>query len=291
MNDDPAAQRLAQSYEHCGALVRRADPDRWFSSLFAPTAMRQHLHALYAFSAEIAQIRDIVSDPTPGEIRLQWWREAIEGEPRGDVAAHPVAAALLATRARFGLPRGPLTDLIDARTFDLYDDPMPGLRQLEGYCGETSSVLFRLASLILRDGREPGGAVAAGHGGVAYAIVGLLRALPWRVGQGRDFVPSEVLANHGASRAELREGRATPGVLAALAELRDHARARLAKATPILASVHEDARPAFLPLALIDPYLAQMERRGYDPFATRIDLPLARRQWRLWRAARQWPKA
>ena len=58
--------------------------------------------------------------------------------------------------------------------FDLYDDTMPTLNDLEGYCGETSSSLIRLGAMILADGSDPGAADAAGHAGVAYALTGLL---------------------------------------------------------------------------------------------------------------------
>ncbi|MFL5135068.1 MAG: phytoene/squalene synthase family protein, partial [Microvirga sp.] len=166
------------NFAHCEALVREADPDRYWASLFAPADKRPHLHALYAFNFEVARVREAVREALVGEIRLQWWRDALQGEARGDVRANPVAAALDDTIVQFRLPRQSFVDLIDARIFDLYDDPMPNLNDLEGYCGETSSSLIQLSSLILANGSNPGTADAAGHAGVAYAITGLLRAFP-----------------------------------------------------------------------------------------------------------------
>ena len=72
---------------------------------------RPHLFALYAFNFEIARVRDSVREALPGEIRLQWWRDALQGEARGDVRANPVAAALDDTIVRFRLPRQALVDL------------------------------------------------------------------------------------------------------------------------------------------------------------------------------------
>jgi phytoene synthase len=278
---------LSAAYAHCEALVREQDRDRWLASLFAPAQARPHLHALYAFSLEIARVRSVVSDPLPGEVRYQWWRDAIEGEARGDVRSHPIAAALIATVARFRLPRVALTDLIAAREFDLYDDPMPTLHDLEGYCGETSSSLMRLASLVLSRGQENGAAAAAGHAGVAYAIAGLLRSLPWHRARGQVYVPLDVLAAHGAGRDDMLAGRAGPPVLAALADMRDHARRHLAAARDAMHGVAGEVQAAFLPLSLVELYLRAMERRGYDPFRTVIDVPQWRRQWALWRAARR----
>ena len=113
-------------------------------------------------------MRDSVREAMLGEIRLQWWRDALQGEARGDVRANPVAAALDDTIVKFRLPRQALVDLIDARIFDLYDDPMPSLNDLEGYCGETSSSLFRLATHHPGRRLRSGQADAAGHAGVAY---------------------------------------------------------------------------------------------------------------------------
>ena len=288
MNDDVADPRLKEAYVHCDELLKKHDPDRWLASLFAPWAKRRHLHALYAFNLEVARIREVVSDPMPGEIRYQWWRDALEGEARGDISAHPVAAALLDTVGTFSLPREALTNLVDARTFDLYDDAMPGMRQLEGYCGETSSALIRLAGLILAEGRDPGGADAAGHAGLAVAIAGLLRALPWHAARGQVYLPTDVLVEAGTSREEVLAGHMTPGIGKALARMRGAARQHLSEALAGMKSVQPAGRPAFLPIALVEPYLAVMERRSYDPFKTVVELPQWSRQWRLWSAARRW---
>ncbi len=278
---------LAEAQRHCEALVRQGDPDRYFATLFAPADKRPHLYALYAFNLEIARVREVVSEPMPGEIRLQWWRDALQGEVRGNVRGHPVAASLDAAIVAFRLPRQALVDLIDARTFDLYDDPMPTLAALEGYCGETSSALIRLASLILAQGRDPGAADAAGHGGVAYAIAGLLRAFPWHARRGQVFLPMQVLERHGVSREDIALGRGGPGIDAALSEMRAIARDHLRRARSLAPTVAPEITPAFLPTALVEPYLARMERPDYDPFRTAVDLPQWRRQWTLWRAARR----
>jgi phytoene synthase len=279
------SQEPGDAFAHCEALVREHDRDRFFATLFAPADKRPHLFALYAFSYEVARVRETVSAPLPGEIRLQWWRDALEGQGHGDVGANPVAAALLATVERYRLPREALTALVDARVFDLYDDPMPDLNDLEGYCGETSSVLIRLGSLVLADGADPGFAAQAGQAGVAYALTGLLRAFAGHAARGQVFVPADVLERHGVSREIVTAGQDGPGVRAELAELRALARRRYAEAftKPLAAAI----APAFLPAVLVPAYLNLMERREYEPFRTHVELAPWRRQWVLWRAARR----
>ena len=115
---------MQDAYAHCEAVVRAADKDRFLAALFAPAALRRHLHALYAFNSEIARVREAAREVLPGEIRLQWWRDALAGQARGEASANPIAAALLDTIAQCALPVEPLLGLIDAHGFDLYDEPM-----------------------------------------------------------------------------------------------------------------------------------------------------------------------
>ncbi|MGP8233383.1 MAG: squalene/phytoene synthase family protein, partial [Methylovirgula sp.] len=118
------------------------------------------------------------------------------------------------------------------------------------------------------------------HAGVAYALTGLLRGLPWQVAAGQTYVPREL---YGA--AEVRADR--PALDAALAKLRALARQNLAALAADPTARAGAAAPVFLPAALCELYLRQMEKPGYDPLATPADVPQWRRQWRLWRAARR----
>src|SRR5712691_11586453 len=137
---------MLDAFSYCENLVRAGDKDRYLASLFAPADRRRHLHALYAFNLEIARVRELAREPMAGEVRLQWWREAIAGARPGEAGAHPVAAALLDAMVRHELPATTLLDLIEARAFDLYDDPMPTLAAFEGYGRRTSSGLIELCA-------------------------------------------------------------------------------------------------------------------------------------------------
>lgn len=276
-------EKLASDYATCDALLKRDDRDRWLASLFLPTHLRPHIHALYAFSLEIARVRQRVSEPALGEIRFQYWREVLAGEVGGE--ANPIAAALLDTIARFGLPRDPFVALIDARLFDLYDAPMPSVATLEAYAKATAASLFQLAASILDPGADAQS--AAEHAGIAYAVTGLLRALSWHLAAGQVYIPRDILSAQGLRPEDPRSGRDNVALLAALADMRALARRHIRAFAAIPAGSAGKAALAFLPIALCEPYLREMERPGYDPFASRIDLPEWRRLWLLWRASRK----
>jgi phytoene synthase len=277
---------MADAFDHCEALVRAADKDRYLATLFAPQKYRRALYALYAFNLEVARVREAARQPIAGEIRLQWWRDALGHVGGGEAEAHPVAAALRDVVVRYRLPLQMLEALIDARAFDLYDEPMPGMVELERYAVRTAAVLIELAARILSDGRDPGIASLAEHAGIAYAIAGLLRALPVHAARGQLYLPADLMQRYGAQAADAFGGRATTELRAVLAELRLRARQHLDAARPLLETAPAAVAPTLLPVALVRPALDRMERRSYRPFAPAA-LPQWRRQWLFWRAARR----
>jgi 15-cis-phytoene synthase len=277
---------MQDAFAHCEALLRVADKDRFLTTLFAPAEHRNALIALYAFNVEIARVREVVREALAGEIRLQWWSDVLGGVGRGEVTAHPVAAALLASMARYRLSPEPFKALIAARRFDLYDEPMATLADLEAYADGASASLIALAAEILAAGSEPDIGALSHHAGFAHALAGLLAAFPIHAARGQLFVPLELLARHGVGRLDVKGAPATQQLRAALAELRLRARHHLGAARQLLATAAPAVVPALLPVALAPPTLARMERRGYDPFVPVAIAPW-RRQLIIWRAARQ----
>jgi len=282
---------LRRAYRHCRALVRAHDKDRYLAGLFAPSARRDDLSALYAFNHEIARVREVAHEPMAGEIRLQWWRDAVSGSARGDAVRHPVAAALAATIVRRSLPQAAFLELIDARAFDLYDEAMPDQAQLDVYCDSTAGTLFRLVAMLLSDRELPGLGKLFQHGARAYAITGLLRAFALHASRGQLYLPLDLLARHGVDRNDVIAGKSSPALASALAEIRAFARNHYRSASAHLSRVPHQARAALLPLALVPLYLDRMETARYDPFKTPVEIPQWRRQWRLWRAARTFSAA
>lgn len=244
--------------EHCQELVSRGDKDRYLSCLFAPQSVRPHLLALYAFNIEIARIRETVSEPHLGLVRHQWWLDTIDAIYAGNVPSHPVALGLASAIEQGHLPKHSLVNLITAREFDLYDDAMPSLTDLEGYLGETSSALIQLAALILGESA----ADAAGLAGVAFGLAGVLR------NRKKTYLPIDMVQKWGETET--------------VKQLCAHARKRLAEARALLPTIPPKALPAFLPASLTGLYLARIERFPNGS----VDVTQLRRQAVMWWAAR-----
>ncbi|MFD1197410.1 phytoene/squalene synthase family protein [Brucella gallinifaecis] len=275
---------MNQNEAHCLALLREADRDRYFSVLYAPEEKRGALAALYAFNAEVARIRDLVHEPLPGEVRLQWWRDLINGEARGSAQAHPVAAALMDAISKYDLPHLAFDNYCEARIFDLYDDPMPSRNDLEGYCGETASALIQLAALILDRDAAQAHTETIGHAGVAQAVTGLLRLMPIHRGRGQIYVPADMLQAVGVTRETLLgndDKSAHERVVSVMIAL---AREHLAIFDKSKKALPKSLGPAFLPMTLVPAYLKAIERLGSNAADQVADLSAIRKQWLMLKA-------
>lgn len=280
----------AESSRHAAHFLKANDPDRYFASLLLPEGAREAVQALYAFGADVARVRDRARGPAPGEVRLQWWADALSGTAHGAVRQNPLADALLDAIAAFRLPAVPLQRLIAARRFDLYDDPMPDLPSFEGYAGETVSVLYQLVAMILNRGAEVQTGDAAGHLGVAHALVGHLRAFGFNAARGQLFLPWSIFTANGVNEGEIFSGTVSEGLLAAHAQLIDLAEDHLGKAGRAVAALPAPLRPAFAPVALLRGYLKLVKAQSETPFAPPREIADWRKivilAWWAWRQPR-----
>lgn len=175
--------------EDLDTLVRRVDEDRWLATRFAPPNVRARLIALYAVNYEIARIPETVRERGLGEIKLEWWREAIDeifdgGAPR----AHPALVALKQVIEEAPLRRDRFHNMIDARKLDFEAKPFKVATDYTDYISGTAGSLMRLAieacGVVIEAGPIEGFAGAAAF---RWGVCGLLRAEPvWRA-RGRDL--------------------------------------------------------------------------------------------------------
>ena len=202
------------------------------------------------------------------------------------MGGNPVAAALAATVVRYRLPPQMFLDLLEARAFDLYDDPMGSFDELDAYAEKTTSVVMALAAQILNDGRDPGTKDLIRHAGIAHGIAGLLTSFPLHAARRQLYLPLDVMQRLGARAEDMhsqglrhRSCSSTRGVAPA------RARASFASKRGRRCACRPSSRRRCCLRRLYGPTLDRLERRSKSPFAA-TPLPQWRRQWRLWRAAR-----
>ncbi len=285
MTSDDTKQRRRDT-EAAAAVVRQHDRDRYWSALFAPSAKRPGLLALYGFNAELDHILAFVSEPMAGQIRLQWWRDAVDLATPGARTGNPVADALSAAIFEHTLPKDRLTGMVDARVPVLFGDSPADERAMKASMRETEGAVFEVAAAILGD-RSEAAREAAAHAGVAYGLTGALLKLPILASRQKAVLPSSYLEGRGIDLAAIHRGEASESFGAALADLRGAASRALQKFRAKAVDLDPSAWPAFLPLTLVKPYLRAMAAPDFDPLHTVVAINPLRRFWRIWRAARR----
>lgn len=257
-----AMSRVAQ-------IAHEKDPDRFLIAMLAPVPKRESLCALIAFNHEIAKTRDTVSEPMLGQIRLQWWREAIAECYAGQPRLHEVVQPLHETITRHDIPRDLLDALIDIREQDLDDQELKTSEDLLAYARTTGGTLTEITTIVL-SGNQPDARTAASHIGTAWALVGLMRALPFHLRQKRNFLPRDIIAKHNISPQDLSELRETKPLFDAVRDVCDMAREELKAARRLSSQVPNAAKPVLRLASLCESYLTQLKKAGYNPYSPRL---------------------
>lgn len=270
------------AFEYCRELVEREDHDRYLMILFAPEAVRADLWALFAFNAEIAKTREQVSEPMLGEIRLQWWRDALTSLEKGEVRENPVCEALTGLYGR-GDQRlySDMLALVNARASDLDDQPFKDQASMVEYARSTGGRLQQLAARVITAKPSQDDHVAAGHVGTGWAITGLIRALGFQLAMNRLTVPEDVLAESGISKNSLYQGEIGDDIWPLIHSLASLARNESIAARALAASTTRNIRPLLALNSLTERHLRRIEKRIDDPFkldSQPSDLPIL---WRL----------
>lgn len=278
--------KTPKGLSHCSQLVRDHDHDRWLTMLFANADDREALAALYAFNHEVAKTRETVSEPILGEIRLEWWREAIEGLYQGTVRRHPVTEALASAMEARTLPQTEFEAIIDGRLSDLYDTNPKSFDDLLDYADKTGGTVSRLAARICGVEDDPL-LDAASAIGRAWALTGLLRALGFQAAMRRTMLPDESLDKAGISKETLFKGEFSPELIPVINNLVETARAALDEGRKVPHLITAQQRSPFLLAVTARSYLKRLEQSGGDPFATDFSRGATRRQLKLlWSALR-----
>jgi NADH dehydrogenase [ubiquinone] 1 alpha subcomplex assembly factor 6 len=281
----PRSDLAAAEASSLVVLVRQHDHDRYQTALFGQSVRREALLALYAFNYEIARVRETVTQPMLGHIRLQWWREVLDAAYAGAPARqHPVTVPLSAAIREFGLRREPFDRLVDSRERDLIDDPPASLAALEDYAEGTSAPLVHLALQVLGAPQGPVDETAR-QVGIGYALAGLLRAMPFHARSGRRYIPADIAERGGLDPADYAAGRSTPALRAAVHEIAEAAAQHLRAARNRHAAIPRSAIAALLPATVADRFLARLQRAEYDPFAPSLAMPDPLQIWHLAAAA------
>ncbi len=252
--------------------------DLYLAALLAPAAAQGDLVVLAAYLGEVRRIPFVAHEPAIGEIRLQWWRDALASATAG---GHPLAEALMDLKRRRSLPGDLLAAPLEGASRTFYEDGIPDKHALALYAGETEEAPIRLALTVLGAAGEAAAERLAQPAARALALTRLALTLPQHLAFGRLPLPAEESGPLRDPRtlgpAEARE--ATRALLERLAEDATDALAEFRRGE---ADLGRGALPAFLTLALVAPYLKAVVAPQRDVLSDVADISPLSRVTRLW---------
>ena len=266
---------------HIQQELKNNDSERYLTCLYLPENIRHCAMTLYAFDAEISRIPSVVSEPMPGEIRIQWWRDLIKSG--GNVGSGPLAEALLEVTKEHKLPLDVLDNYLEARIFDLYQDPMPDVGTYEGYLGETVSSFLNMIALASGQERSSNLADACGHAGVAIGISRHLSLCASARARGQVFFPLPMLEACGLNREQWLKDDVDGSHEAVIFSLISKARDHLAKAKIAIAGLPSESKSIFLQIVFVDKVLALIDKKPADCLVKPVVLSPLKRQWLAFR--------
>lgn len=234
------------------ANLRRSDPDRVRSAMFADEPRRERLILLYAFHLELAKVPELVSEPMIGQIRYQWWREAIAEIYESDsVRKHEITTPLRALLLDYEIPRFWVDQLIDGRERDIDPRPFQSLTEAQDYCAITSGALMKIAVKLC--GEDEGQGIEAA--GIAWGLTGLARAY--------GYYHETMLSAISFER------------------LCQSAKAKHIEAAGSIDQLSNEAFPAVAYASLVRPYLKRLTQTGFDPKKEQVTYTAFAKQIRL----------
>lgn len=257
------------------ASARLNAPDRYYASLFAPAAVRADLIALAAFTGEIDRIARHISEPAIGEIRIQWWREALAGSGSGTSSGNPVLDAFADVAKRHSLDPAMIDDFLDAHAHVLHADAPVDDAALDFELQIIDGTPFTFAAQILGielddEARELIHQAARAAG---MARIGL--ELPFTLRAGRSPLPEKQSPLDADNPEDWRPRIAwlAAEAIAAMAAVRRH-----------LAGKQRDFTTALLPLALVEPHFRALQEPRHDPTRDIVEIAPLGSLWRIARA-------
>jgi 15-cis-phytoene synthase len=260
-NENPAPRPLGQAVIDA---AKAGEPDRYLAALLAPEPPRQALLVLAAFAAEVARIAWAVREPAMGEIRLHWWRDALDAPAELSTGSEVADAARSIARSDAQLATL-LHAMIDGHAAQLGAQGFLGEDAFWEFVWKTEGAQFAAAAHVL-SGSGEAVARAARTAGEAYGVARIMFTLPRSLAVGRLPLPQSRLTSGELSPEALRTGAGGAKLALLTRNLSDQASANLQSARRRVRKLPPAATAAFLPLALVRPYLRAAEASASGGF-------------------------
>ncbi|XP_035222134.1 NADH dehydrogenase (ubiquinone) complex I, assembly factor 6-like isoform X2 [Stegodyphus dumicola] len=248
--------RKFDSFHYCLETVRKYDHENYLCTLLLPRHVRSEAFVIRAFNAEVSQVREVVSTTAIGQMRMQFWTDALGKTFAGNPPDQPVTKELAKVLQRHKLSKAWFQRLISSREALLNDKPFLSIKELEEYSNMAVVPVYLLILQTLGITSVHCDHVAS-HIGIAQGICNILRGIPYNASKGRVFLPLELMSKHRLSQEGLLHGDQKKNLQDAVYDLSCVAHQHLQMGRKLHKDVPVEVKPVFLPAVL-------MKAKGID---------------------------
>ena len=253
-----------------------------YALLFLAPERRAALTALCAFSKELREVVDQVTDGHVARTKLAWWRmeigKLVEGNP-----SHPVMQALRPHIGEAGIRAELLNQVIDAMELDLAQTRYLEFTGLSRYC-ELASGAPAVAAARVLGWTNPRTSEYATNLGIALQLTRIIRDVDAHARQNRIYLPMDELRQFDVSAADVLQSRHSDNFAKLMAFQARRAETFFGKAIGLLPAEDRRAQRAGLIMAALQrATLAEVERDGFRVLTHRTSLTPLRKLWLAWK--------
>ncbi|XP_071959586.1 NADH dehydrogenase (ubiquinone) complex I, assembly factor 6-like [Antedon mediterranea] len=271
----------SESHNYCLNILRKHDYENFLCLLQLPHQALASAVAVRAFNAEIAGIKDSVSEKTIGQMRFRFWKDSIENIYKSRPPNHPIAIELSRAVESHKLSKRWFNRVLEAREETIDDRPFQTLESAEEHAENTSSSILYLIleSLGVQDLHADH---AASHIGRAQGLVTLLRSVPFHAQRRNVLLPMEITSKHKVSQEDLIRGKMEQPAKDVMFEIASRANAHLETARSFRKDVPKEALPAFLVTLPMHDFLTAIQKVDFDVFDPKLQRRNHMLPVRLW---------
>ncbi|GFQ79706.1 NADH dehydrogenase complex I, assembly factor 6 [Trichonephila clavata] len=253
------------SYQYCLEAVRKYDYENYLCTLLLPEPVKSAAFVIRAFNVEIAQVRDSVSTSSIGQMRMKFWKDALDRTFADNPPEQPVTQELAKLLNRCKLSKSWFSRLISSREALLNDKPFVSVRDLENYCDQAFVSVYYL--ILQASGiSDMHCDHAASHIGKSQGISNFLRGIPFNASRGRLFLPLEIMSKYKISQEQLFRPEQKKNLQDGIFELSSLAHQHLQLGRKLNSDLPKLVKQIFLPAVATEAYLKSLEQTDFDVF-------------------------
>lgn len=242
--------------------AKSGDYYRYLTALFAPHDKQEHLFVAINFYNEIARIRDIVTEPMAGFVRLAWWREAISGIYQGD-NKYKQLEGLREIIKTYDIPEELFINMINAREDELDNLHLVEENEMIDYLKNTSVGILKIFAYIL-DQKSFENESLICNIGIAYGITGIIRSMVFESAHNRCYISEDILNKYGVLPDDIAKGENLTSILNLTKDLYDKAKRYLDE----IKNLHNGEKipdAIILQISVIKYLLKNIRKNKYNP--------------------------